>query len=366
MIDKKSLSERDICTKFITPALEKAGWDKQLQILEEVSFTDGKIIVRGKLTTRGNRKRADYILYLKPNIPIAIIEAKDNNHSVRAGIQQALDYAKILDIPCVFSSNGDGFLFHDRSVSDSNIESEIGIDEFPSPEQLWEKYKLYKGIKDDIADKIASQDYFFDGTKRSPRYYQQIAINRTVEAIANRQQRILLVMATGTGKTYTAFQIIHRLWKSGAKKRILFLADRTALIDQTRRGDFKHFKDKMTVVKHRQIDKSYEIYLALYQGLSGTDDAANVYKQLTREFFDLIVIDECHRGSANEDSAWREILTYFNEATHIGLTATPRETNETSNTEYFGDPVYTYSLKQGIDDGFLAPYKVIRVILNLV
>ncbi len=364
-MNKKSLSERDICTKFITPALEKSGWDKQLQILEEVSFTDGKIIVRGKLTTRGNRKRADYILYLKPNIPIAIIEAKDNNHSVRAGIQQALDYAKILDIPCVFSSNGDGFLFHNRTATSENIETEIGIDEFPSPEELWNKYKLYKGINDATADKIASQDYFFDGTKRSPRYYQQIAINRTVEAIANGQQRILLVMATGTGKTYTAFQIIHRLWKSGAKKRILFLADRTALIDQTRRSDFKHFKDKMTVVKHRQIDKSYEIYLALYQGLSGTDDAANVYKQFTREFFDLIVIDECHRGSANEDSAWREILTYFNKATHIGLTATPRETNETSNTEYFGDPVYTYSLKQGIDDGFLAPYKVIRVGLNV-
>lgn len=364
-MDKKNLSERDICTKFITPAIEKAGWDKQTQLLEEVSFTDGKIYVRGKLTARGKQKRADYILYYKPNIPIAIIEAKDNNHSVRAGIQQALDYAQILDIPCVFSSNGDGFLFHDRTVSDSNIETEIGIDNFPSPEILWEKYKKYKGIATPVAEKIAAQDYYFDGTGRRPRYYQQIAINRTVEAIANGQNRILLVMATGTGKTYTAFQIIHRLWKSGTKKRILFLADRNALIDQTRRGDFKHFKDKMTVVKHRQIDKSYEVYLALYQGLSGNDEDANVYKLFSPEFFDLIVVDECHRGSAREDSAWREILQYFKNATQIGLTATPRETDTISNIEYFNEPIYTYSLKQGIDDGFLAPYRVIRVGLNI-
>lgn len=364
-MNKKNLSERDICTKYITPALEKAGWDKQLQILEEVSFTDGKIYVRGKLTARGTRKRADYILYYKPNIPIAIIEAKDNNHSAQAGIQQGLDYAKILDIPCVFSSNGDGFLFHDRSATDGNIETEIGLDEFPSPAQLWERYKKYKGIVTPEEEKIISQDYFFDGTNRKPRYYQQIAVNRTVEAIAKGQNRILLVMATGTGKTYTSFQIIHRLWKSGTKKRILFLADRTALIDQTRRNDFKHFKDKMTVVKNRQVDKSYEIYLALYQGLSGSDEDANVYKQFSPDFFDLIVIDECHRGSSKEDSNWREILSYFKNATHIGLTATPKETNEASNTEYFGDPVYTYSLKQGIDDGFLAPYKVVRIALNV-
>ena len=364
-MDKKSLSERDICTKFITPAVEKSGWNTYTQLLEEVSFTDGKIYVRGKLTARGTQKRADYILYYKPNIPIAIIEAKDNKHSVRAGIQQALDYARILDIPCVFSSNGDGFLFHDRTATDGNIETELDIDSFPTPEQLWERYKKYKGITTPASEKIAAQDYYFDGTSRKPRYYQQIAVNRTVEAIANGQNRIILVMATGTGKTYTSFQIIHRLWKSGAKKRILFLADRNALIDQTRRGDFKHFKDKMTVVKHRQIDKSYEIYLALYQGLSGTDDEANVYKQFSLDFFDLIVIDECHRGSAKEDSSWREILSYFNKATHIGLTATPKETKETSNAEYFGEPVYTYSLKQGIDDGFLAPYRVVRVGLNV-
>jgi len=364
MIEKKSLSERDICTKFITPAVEKSGWNKLTQLLEEVSFTDGKIYVRGKLTARGEKKRADYILYYKPNIPVAIIEAKDNKHSVKAGIQQALDYARILDIPCAFSSNGDGFLFHDRTATDENIETELSMDAFPSPEQLWEKYKKYKGIAP-AADKIASQDYYFDGSGRNPRYYQQIAINRTVEAIAAGQNRILLVMATGTGKTYTAFQIIHRLWKAGARKRILFLADRNALIGQTKRGDFKHFRDKMTVVKQRQIDKSYEIYLALYQGLSGSEEEANVYKQFSPEFFDLIVIDECHRGSAKEDSAWREILTYFKKATHIGLTATPKETNEVSNAEYFGDPIYTYSLKQGIDDGFLAPYRVIRVTLNV-
>ncbi len=364
-MDKKSLSERDICTKFITPAIEKAGWDKQTQLLEEVYFTDGKIYVRGKLTARGKAKRADYILYYKPNIPIAVIEAKDNNHSVRAGIQQALDYAKILDIPCVFSSNGDGFLFHDRSTNDSNIETEIGLDNFPTPEQLWEKYKKYKGIETPEAEKIASQDYYFDGTNRKPRYYQQIAINRTIEAIAKGQNRILLVMATGTGKTYTAFQIIHRLWKSGTKKRILFLADRNSLIDQTRRGDFKHFKDKMTVVKHRMVDKSYEIYLALYQGISGNEDEKNIYKQFSPDFFDLIVVDECHRGSAREDSSWREILQYFKNATQIGLTATPRETNTVSNIEYFREPIYTYSLKQGIDDGFLAPYRVVRVGLNI-
>lgn len=364
-MDKKSLSERDICTKFITPAIIKAGWDSQKQLLEEVSFTDGKIYVRGRLTARGARKRADYILYYKPNIPIAIIEAKDNNYSVRSGIQQALDYAQILDIPCVFSSNGNGFLFHDHTATDSKIETELSIDEFPSPQQLWEKYKKYKGITTHETERIASQDYYFDGSGRRPRYYQQIAINRTTEAIANGQNRILLVMATGTGKTYTAFQIAYRLWKAGFKKRILFLADRNALIDQAQRGDFKHFRDKMTIVKKRQVDKSYEIYLSLYQGLTGNDEDKNIYKQFSQDFFDLIIIDECHRGSARDDSAWHDILKYFNKATHIGLTATPKETTEVSNIEYFGDPIYTYSLRQGIDDGFLAPYRVIRVGINV-
>jgi type I restriction enzyme, R subunit len=364
-MDKRSLSERDICTKFITPAILKAGWDNQRQLLEEVSFTDGKIIVRGKLTTRGARKRADYILYYKPNIPIAIIEAKDNKHSVRSGIQQALDYARVLDIPCAFSSNGDGFLFHDRTSIDSNIETGLSLDEFPSPQQLWEKYKKYKGITSVENERIATQDYYFDGTGRRPRYYQQIAVNRTIEAITNGKNRILLTMATGTGKTYTAFQIAYRLWKAGVKKRILFLADRNALIDQAQRGDFKHFRDKMTTVKNRKVDKSYEVYLALYQGITGSEDDKNIYKQFSRDFFDLIIIDECHRGSAREDSAWHEILNYFKNATHIGLTATPRETDEVSNIEYFGDPTYTYSLKQGIEDGFLAPYRVVRVGINV-
>ncbi|MES2573798.1 MAG: DEAD/DEAH box helicase family protein [Bacteroidota bacterium] len=384
-MSKKDLSERDICTKFITPSLVKAGWDLHKQILEEVFFTDGKIYVRGKLTARGERKRADYILYYQDN-PIAIIEAKDNKHSISSGIQQALGYAKILDIPCVFSSNGNGFLFHDRTKNDSQIETKLSNDEFPSPEVLWAKYKAYKGIVNDEGEKIALQKYFSDGSGRKPRYYQQNAINRTVEAIANGQNRILLVMATGTGKTYTAFQIIYRLWKSRSKKRILFLADRTALIDQTRKGDFKHFKDKMTIIKKKVLDggsgkeelvsnkkrgidnsdKAYEVFLGLYQGLTNNEPGIeDAYKDFSPDFFDLIIIDECHRGSANEDSSWREILRYFKTATHVGLTATPRETKETSNTEYFGDPVYTYSLKQGIDDGFLAPYKVIRIALNV-
>ena len=364
-MNKKSLSERDICTKFITPNLVAAGWDLETQIREEVSFTDGRIYVRGKLHARGAQKRVDYILYYKPNIPLAILEAKDNNHSVGAGMQQGLGYAAPLDVPFVFSSNGDGFLFHDKTVKAGPIEVELPLNAFPSPEQLWQKYKAFKGISEAAAPVVA-QDYFSDGSNRAPRYYQQIAINRTVEAIARNEgsNRHLLVMATGTGKTYTAFQIIYRLWKSGLKKRILFLADRTALIDQTVRGDFRHFKEAMTVIKHKQIDTAYSIYLALYQGLSDSRDD-DAYKQFSPEFFDLIIVDECHRGSAREDSKWREILEYFKGATHIGLTATPKETREISSSEYFGEPLYTYSLKQGIDDGFLAPYKVIKVTLDI-
>ncbi|MBL1292652.1 MAG: DEAD/DEAH box helicase family protein [Thiotrichales bacterium] len=365
MTSKKDLSERDICTKYINPALEKAGWNMQTQIREEVSFTDGRIYVKGNLTSRGKRRRADYILYYKPNIPIAIIEAKDNKHSVKAGIQQGLGYAEILDVPSVYSSNGDGFYEHDRTCTNGKIEKELSLDEFPTPEQLWQRYKKYKGIVTEEQERISAQDYFFDGTDRKPRYYQQIAINRSVEAIAKGRNRILLTMATGTGKTYAAFQIIHRLWKSHTKKRILFLADRNALIDQTKRGDFRHFKDKMTVIKQKKIDKSYEIYLALYQGLTNYDEDKDAYREFSPDFFDLIVIDECHRGSAAEDSAWREILKYFSKATHIGLTATPKETETISSSEYFGDPIYTYSLKQGIQDGFLAPYKVLRIGLNI-
>lgn len=359
-MNKKQLSERDICTKFITPAIEQAGWDRLTQYREEVNFTDGKIQVRGKLTARGKRKRADYILYYKPNIPIGIIEVKENNHSVGSGMQQALEYARILNLPFVFSTNGDRFLFHDKTNT-TQLEIEIELEDFPTPELLWEKYLQYKGLATPSAKEIVQQDYYFDGSGKTPRYYQQNAINLTLEAIARGQNRILLVMATGTGKTYTAFQIVHRLWKSRAKKRVLFLADRNALIDQTKRGDFKHFKDKMTIVQKRQVDKSYEIYLAIYQGLTGNEEEKNIFKQFSPDFFDLIVIDECHRGSAKEESAWREVLTYFGSATQIGLTATPKETEEVSNEEYFGEPVYTYSLKQGIDDGFLAPYQVIRV-----
>lgn len=364
-MNKKSLSELDIRTKFITPGIVAAGWDINEQMREDVHFTAGRIHVRGKLHARGEAKKADYILYYKPNIAIAVVEAKNNRHSVGDGIQQALGYAEILDIPFVFSSNGDAFLFHDRTVTSGAMEQELPLDQFPSPEQLWEKYKAWKGLSPAI-EPIVSQDYFTDGSDYAPRYYQQIAVNRTVEAIAKNEggNRHLLVMATGTGKTYTAFQIIYRLWKSELKKRVLFLADRTALIDQTARGDFRHFKEAMTIIRNRRVDTAYNIYLALYQGLSDSRDT-DTYKQFSRGFFDLVVVDECHRGSAREDSKWREILEYFDQATHIGMTATPKETREVSSSEYFGDPLYTYSLKQGIQDGFLAPYKVIKVTLDI-
>lgn len=362
-MNKKDLSERDICSKYITPALIQSGWDLQKQIREEVTFTDGRVIVRKKLVTRGDRKRADYILYYKANIPIAIIEAKDNRHSLGSGMQQGLNYGEILDIPFVYSSNGDGFLEHDRTIHEGTIECELALNKFPSPYALWNRYMKYKGI-DMRAEETITQDYYFALGAKIPRYYQRIAINRTVEAITKGQDRILLVMATGTGKTYTAFQIIYRLWKSKSKKRILYLADRNILVDQTMANDFAPFGDKMTKIKHRQIDKAHEVYLALYQGITGNEDFQDVYKEFSPDFFDLIIIDECHRGSAKEDSSWREILSYFKAATQIGLTATPKETKDVSNLTYFGDPVYTYSLKQGIDDGFLAPYKVIRVTLD--
>ena len=360
-MSKKSLSERDICTKFITPAILGAGWDLHTQIREELSFTKGRIIVRGKLHTRGKQKRADYVLYYKSNIPIAVIEAKENNLSVGAGMQQALDYAETLDVPFVFSSNGDAFLMHDRTGLADKVEQELSLDSFPSPEDLWARYCKWKGVDTPEAKNTVEMPYYDDGTGRAPRYYQVNAVNRTIEAVANSANRILLVMATGTGKTYTAFQIIWRLWKSGTKKRILFLADRNILVDQTKNNDFKPFGAAMTKISKRQIDKSYEIYLSLYQAVTGNDEEKNIYKQFSPDFFDLIVIDECHRGSASEDSAWREILDYFSSATHIGLTATPKETKEISSITYFGDPVYSYSLKQGIEDGFLAPYKVIRI-----
>lgn len=362
-MDKKKLTERDICTKFINPALEKAGWNMLSQVREEVSFTAGRIIVRGRLHVRGKRRRADYVLSYKKNMPIAIIEAKDNNHSLGDGMQQGLAYSDALDAPFVFSSNGDGFLFHDRTGLFGKTETTLTLEEFPSPETLWSLYCQYKGI-DQNARKTIEQPYYDDGSGRTPRYYQTVAINRTVEAVARGQNRILLVMATGTGKTFTAFQIIWRLWKAKQKKRILFLADRNILVDQTKNNDFKPFGQAMTKVTNRTVDPSYEIYLSLYQAVTGSEEEQNIYKQFSPDFFDLIVIDECHRGSASVDSAWRQILDYFSAATHVGLTATPKETKEVSNTDYFGEPIYSYSLKQGIEDGFLAPYKVVRVDLD--
>lgn len=359
-MDKRVLSERDICTKFITPALASAGWDVQTQVREEVSFTKGRVIVRGRLHTRGEACRADFILSHQPNLPLAVIEAKDNNHSIGAGMQQALRYAEMLDLPFVFSSNGDGFLFHDRTGLGDKVETELALTEFPSPAFLWDRYRIWKGLAPEAVETVETP-YYDDGSVRSPRYYQTIAINRTVEAVARGQNRILLVMATGTGKTYTAFQIIWRLWKGRQKKRILFLADRNILVDQTRNNDFKPFGPAMTKITKRQIDKSFEIYLSLYQAVSGAEEERNIYRQFSPDFFDLVVVDECHRGSAAEDSAWRDILDHFSSATHIGLTATLKETRDVSNIDYFGPPVYTYSLRQGIDDGFLAPYKVVRI-----
>ena len=360
-MSKKSLSESDICAKYITPAVIEAGWDEALQIRREVSFTKGRIIVRGKLHTRDEQKRADYILYYKANIPLAVIEAKDNKHSVGSGMQQALNSAETLDILFVFSSNGDGFICHDRTGLAALTEQELSLANFPSPTELWQRYCHYKGLETADAKHTVEMPYYDDGTGRTPRYYQANAINNTIEAVAKAQQRILLVMATGTGKTYTAFQIIWRLWKSGTKKRILFLADRNILVDQTKNNDFKPFGAAMTKISKRQIDKSYEIYLSLYQAVTGSEETQNIYKQFSPDFFDLIVIDECHRGSAAEDSAWREILAYFSSATHIGLTATPKETKDVSSIYYFGEPIYSYTLKQGIEDGFLAPYKVVRI-----
>ncbi|MDA9662126.1 DEAD/DEAH box helicase family protein [Candidatus Pelagibacter sp.] len=357
----KNLSERDICTKYITPAVTKAGWDLLTQIREEVSFTKGRIIVRGKLHSRGEQKRADYILYYKSNIPLAVIEAKDNNHSVGAGMQQALNYAETLNIPFVFSSNGDAFLFHDRTGLSEKTEQELSLDSFPSPSKLWDLYRKSKSINTEQERQTIETPYYDDGTNRSPRYYQANAINSVIESVAKGIDRILVVMATGTGKTYTAFQIIWRLWKSGNKKRILFLADRNILIDQTKNNDFKPFGPAMTKITKRQIDKSYEIYLSLYQAVTGNEEEKNIYKEFSADFFDLVIIDECHRGSARDDSAWRDVLEYFSSATQVGLTATPKETKDISSSHYFGDPVYTYSLKQGIEDGFLAPYKVIRI-----
>lgn len=363
MPDKKSLNETEICQNYITPAITNAGWDPQTQIRREYSFTAGRVIVRGKLATRGTQKRADYLLFHSSNLPLAIVEAKDNTHPVGGGLPQALAYADTLDVPFVFASNGDGFLFHDRTGQSTPVERQLSLDEFPSPEELWQRYRAYKGLTDD-AEKLARQPYFEDPSGKEPRYYQRVAVQRSVEAISRGQRRVLLVMATGTGKTYTVFQIIWRLWKAGRVKRVLFLVDRNILADQTITNDFKPFGSVMTKVQDRTMDPSYEVYLALYQAVTGSEEEKHVYKQFSRDFFDLVVIDECHRGSAREESAWREILDYFEPAIQLGLTATPKETKDVSTLTYFGEPIYEYSLKQGIDDGFLAPYKVVRIDLD--
>ncbi|MBD57575.1 EcoAI/FtnUII family type I restriction enzme subunit R [uncultured Pseudoalteromonas sp.] len=362
-INKKALSETDIISKFIMPAVKKAGWDDMTQIRQEVKLRDGKVIVRGMAAARKTVKSADIVLYHKPSIPLAIIEAKANKHEIGKGMQQGLDYANLLDVPFIFASNGDGFVFHDKT-NPAQLESEITLEDFPTPAQLWDKYCTYKGYQPAQLP-IITQDYYDDGSGKSPRYYQLQAINKTVEAVSSGQDRILLVMATGTGKTYTAFQIIWRLWKAKAKKRILFLADRNVLVDQTRINDFQPFGQAMTKITGRKVDPAYEVHLALYQALTGPEESQKAYKQVDPDFFDLIIIDECHRGSASEDSAWREILEYFSSATQVGLTATPKETDEVSNIDYFGEPVYQYSLKQGIEDGFLAPYKVVRVDIDV-
>lgn len=360
---KHALTETEICDRYVTPAITGSGWDQHTQIRREFTFTAGQVFVRGNMAKRGEKKRADYILLREPNIPLAVVEAKDNNHSVGSGLQQALGYAKALDIPFVFSSNGDGFMFHDRTGQSDPVEREIGLGDFPSPDDLWARYRAWRGLTDE-SRLIAEQPYHDDGSGKEPRYYQRIAIQRAIEAVAKGDRRVLLAMATGTGKTYTAFQIMWRLWKAEKVKRVLFLVDRNILADQAKTNDFKPFGSVMTKVKHRNADPSYEVYLALYQAVSGTEEEKNIYKQFSRDFFDLVVIDECHRGSASEQSAWREILDYFEPAIQLGLTATPKETTDVSTTTYFGDPVYTYSLKQGIADGFLAPYKVVRIDLD--
>jgi type I restriction enzyme R subunit len=362
-MNKRELSERDICTKYITPSLVESGWDPLRQVREEYSFTAGRIVERGRLHTRGKQRRADYLLFYKPNLPLAIVEAKDNRHSVGSGMPQALAYAEALDVPFVYASNGDAFLEHDRTGQGGVVERELTLDQFPTPAELWQRYRRWKGLSDEV-EEVVLQDYYTEAGGKEPRYYQRVAINRTVEAAAHGQKRMLLVMATGTGKTYTAFQIIWRLWKAGRAKRVLFLADRNILVDQAMQNDFRPFGGAMVKVQNREVDKSFEVYLALYQAVSGTEERQNVYREFSPDFFDLIVVDECHRGSAAENSAWREILDYFAPAAHLGMTATPRETADVSTSHYFGEPVYTYSLKQGIEDGFLAPYRVVRVGLD--
>lgn len=364
-LNLSTLTEADIITKRVMPAILDAGWSDTTQIRQEVKLRDGKVIVRGKVAARRTVKSADIVLYHKPGIPLAVIEAKANKHEIGKGMQQGIEYARLLDVPFVFATNGDGFIFRDATAAEGELlEKSITLDEFPSPAALWHKLCVWKGYTEAQLP-VITQDYYDDGSGKAPRYYQLQAINKTIEAVSAGQNRVLLVMATGTGKTYTAFQIIWRLWKAKSKKRILFLADRNILVDQTKNNDFLPFGTAMTKVTGRTIDPAFEIHLALYQAITGPEEDQKAFKQVAPDFFDLIVIDECHRGSASEDSAWREILDYFSAATQVGLTATPKETHEVSSTDYFGDPVYIYSLKEGIEDGFLAPYKVVRVDIDV-
>ncbi|WP_242259038.1 EcoAI/FtnUII family type I restriction enzme subunit R [Streptococcus thoraltensis] len=364
---KHKMSEEDIKANFITPAILSKGWKNGEHIFYEEYFTDGRIEVRGDKARRKEGKKSDYALYYQFGQRIAIVEAKDNKHSVRAGLQQAIEYGEILDVPFVYSSNGDGFIEHDRIT---RRERELSLDDFPTRDELFERFKAEKEFTSEVVKAITIPYYTDAFSSKTPRYYQQIAINRTVEAVAHGQKRVMFVMATGTGKTFMAFQIIHRLRKAGLAKRVLFLADRNILVDQTMAEDFKPFEKMMTKITARLLNapeklNSFEIYLGLYQQLTGEDGTETHYQKFDKDFFDLIVIDEAHRGSAKEDSNWRKVIEYFSSATQIGMTATPKETKEISNMEYFGEPIYTYSLKQGIEDGFLAPYRVMRVNLDV-
>lgn len=363
ILQKHQMSEEDIKLQYITPAI-LSKWSRE-KITMETRITDGKINLKGNFVFREKPKRADYILYLSANNPISIVEAKDNTHAVSHGLQQAMTYAQMLDIPFAYSSNGDGFMEHDFLTGQ---EREIGLDEFPSEQELATRYKQESGLTP-RQETILEQPYYSSQNTYPPRYYQRIAINRTVDAIARGQQRILLVMATGTGKTYTAFQIVYRLLQSGMKRKILYLADRNILVDQSIQQDFAPLEKVIHKINVAKDDKStitsHEVYFSLYQQLVGEDDEEHFSELFTPDFFDLIIVDECHRGSAKEESRWRRILEYFQSATQIGMTATPKETKYISNLSYFGEPVYTYSLKEGIEDGFIAPFKVINIMTDI-
>ena len=376
ILNKKEMTEEDIKHQFVTPAIEGKGWEPS-KIAMEKAITDGKINIMGNVAVRHPSKKADYVLYIEKNYPIAIVEAKDNNHSISYGMQQAKEYCSMMDVPFAYSSNGDGFEEYDFLTGK---ERQLGINEFPSPSELVERYKAEMNNGEGITEKeelVIKQPYYSSQTTYDPRYYQANAVNRTLDAIAKGQDRILLVMATGTGKTYTAFQIVYRLLKAGLKKKILYLADRNVLVDQSIEQDFSPLKNEIHKVNYQKDDPNmitaYQVYFSLYQQISGDEEtieddeevASKISQLFKPDFFDLIIVDECHRGSAKSDSNWRKILEYFSSATQIGMTATPKETDSISNIDYFGEPVYTYSLKNGIEDGFLAPFKVINITTDI-